>query len=120
MNTQTTLSSSSLPANCLTKCLNKDKHPSLLITAAKKKKGDVPSSQGIQKSTQKHLSHILRSEAAIEAIERKANFATVKPNRFSPKLLLEALDNAVSYKRWESALKILLCKCGIDPCGDER
>ncbi|KAI3521903.1 hypothetical protein L1887_11379 [Cichorium endivia] len=98
------------PTTCLTKFLNEYPNPfsnpsSSLITAAKKK-SHVPSSQGIQKSTDKHLSHILRSEAAIEAIERKANFATVKHNRFSPKLVLEALDNAIRHKRWESALKI--------------
>ncbi|KAL4584199.1 hypothetical protein LXL04_008791 [Taraxacum kok-saghyz] len=98
------------PTNCSTKILNErpprfSKAPSLLITAAKKK-SPVPSSQGIQKSTDKHLSHILRAEAAIEAIERKANCASLKQNRFSPKLLLEALDNAIRHKRWESALKI--------------
>lgn len=106
------LSSSLLTSstNCLKKFLNEHPQPfsnqsSLLITTAKKK-SNVPSSQGIQKSTEKHLSHILRSEAAIEAIERKANLATVKKNRFSPKLVLEALDNAIRHKRWESALKI--------------
>ncbi|KAK9054403.1 hypothetical protein SSX86_025481 [Deinandra increscens subsp. villosa] len=96
--------------NCLTKFLNEHAHPfstpsSLLITAAKKR-SHTASSEGIQRSTEKHLSRILRSEAAIEAIERKANFATVKHNRFSPKLVLEALDNAIHHKRWESALKI--------------
>ncbi|PWA71673.1 tetratricopeptide repeat (TPR)-like superfamily protein [Artemisia annua] len=101
-----TLSSPSLPTKCLTKCLNQHKNPKYVLITAAKKKGDAPSSQGIQKSSEKHLSHILRAEAAIEAIERKANFATVKSTRFSPKLLLEALDNAVRYKRWESALKI--------------
>ncbi|XP_076947554.1 pentatricopeptide repeat-containing protein At3g53170-like [Bidens hawaiensis] len=96
-------SSLTLPPKCSTKCLNQG--PSaLLITAAKKK--PHASSQGIQKSTDKQLSRILRSEAAVEAIERKANFATVKHNRFSPKLVLEALDNAIRHKRWESALKI--------------
>ncbi|XP_023738569.1 pentatricopeptide repeat-containing protein At3g53170 [Lactuca sativa] len=98
------------PTNCLTKFPNERQHPfsnpsSSLITAAKKK-SPIPSSKGIQKSTDKHLSHILRSEAAIEAIERKANSTSVKHNRFSPKLLLEALDNAIRHRRWESALKI--------------
>ncbi|KAJ0834135.1 putative tetratricopeptide-like helical domain superfamily [Helianthus annuus] len=99
-----------LPTKCLMKCLNQRPHSfsnptSLLITAAKKK-SHAPSSQGIQKSTEKQLSRILRSEAAIEAIERKANLATVKHTRFSPKLVLEALDNAIRHRRWESALKI--------------
>ncbi|KAI3761242.1 hypothetical protein L1987_51654 [Smallanthus sonchifolius] len=99
-----------LPTKCLMKVLNERPHSfsnssSLLITSAKKK-SHAPSSQGIQKSTEKQLSRILRSEAAIEAIERKANFATVKHNRFSPKLVLEALDNAIRHRRWESALKI--------------
>ncbi|XP_076892098.1 pentatricopeptide repeat-containing protein At3g53170-like [Bidens hawaiensis] len=96
-------SSLTLPTKCSTKCLN-ERPSSLLITAGKKK--SHASSQGIQKSTEKQLSRILRSEAAIEAIERKANFATVKHNRFSPKLVLEALDNAIRHKHWESALKI--------------
>lgn len=95
------------------KCLNERPHSfsnqsSLLITAAKRKT-NVPSSQGVQRSSEKHLSRILRSEAAIEAIERKANLSTVKGNPFSPKLVLEALDNAVRNRRWESALKV----CGI-------
>lgn len=96
--------------NCLMKFLNERPDPfsksSSLLIAAAKKNSPVPSSQGIQKSTQKHLSQILRSEAAIEAIERKASSATVKHNRFSPKLVLEALDKAIRHKRWESALKI--------------
>ena len=106
------LSSSLLTSstNCLMKFLNErpepfSKSPSLLIAAAKKN-SQVPSSQGMQKSTEKHLSMILRSEAAIEAIERKASSPTVKHNRFSPKLVLEALDNAIRRKRWESALKV--------------
>ncbi|KAJ9567394.1 hypothetical protein OSB04_003360 [Centaurea solstitialis] len=106
------LSSSLLTSstNCLMKCLNERPQPfskssSSLITAAKKN-SQVPSSQGIQKSSEKRLSMILRSEAAIEAIERKASSPAVKNNRFSPKLVLEALDNAIRRKRWESALKI--------------
>ncbi|KAL8257007.1 hypothetical protein R6Q59_029073 [Mikania micrantha] len=95
---------------CLMKCLNQHpqsfSNPSSLLIVASKKKFNTPSSEGIQRSTEKHLSRILRSEAAIEAIERKANSATVKHNRFSPKLVLEALDNAIRHKRWESALKI--------------
>nr|XP_043617881.1 pentatricopeptide repeat-containing protein At3g53170 [Erigeron canadensis] len=95
--------------NCLMKCLNERprsfSNPTsfVFITAAKKKNSQDPSPE---KSIDKHLSYILRSEAAIEAIERKANSTTVKHNRFSPKLLLEALDNATRHKRWESALKI--------------
>ncbi|KAI3777478.1 hypothetical protein L1987_47278 [Smallanthus sonchifolius] len=106
------LSSSLLtsPTKCLMKVLNERPHsfsnPSSLLITSAKKKSHAPSSQGIQKSTEKQLSRILRSEAAIEAIERKANSATVKHNRFSPKLVLEALDNAIRHRRWESALKI--------------
>ncbi|KAK3031107.1 hypothetical protein RJ639_036847, partial [Escallonia herrerae] len=77
--------------------------PPFLAKAAKKSSQN-PSPQGLQKPNKKSLSHILRTEAAIRAIERKAN--TTKYNRLWPKAVLEALDDAIRQRRWESALKI--------------
>ncbi|KAI8024749.1 Pentatricopeptide repeat-containing protein [Camellia lanceoleosa] len=90
---------------CSTKVLTNPKNPSsplLLIKAAKKRSQN--SAQGLQRQPKKDLSRILRTEAAIKAIERKAN--STKYNRLWPKAVLEALDDAIREHRWESALKI--------------
>lgn len=71
------------------------------------KEDSVGTSQGLQKCSKKNLSRILRTEAAIKAIERKANSA--KYNNLWPKAVLEALDDAIKENRWESALKV----CGF-------
>ncbi|XP_051143083.1 pentatricopeptide repeat-containing protein At3g53170-like isoform X2 [Andrographis paniculata] len=63
-----------------------------------------PKSIQFRKFTKKDLSRILRTEAAIEQIERKANSS--KYNNLWPKAVLEALSNAIKRNRWESALKI--------------
>ncbi|CAL5381900.1 unnamed protein product [Camellia sinensis] len=87
-----------------TKVLTNPKNPSsplLLIKAAKKRSQN--SAQGIQRQPKKDLSRILRTEAAIKAIERKAN--STKYNRLWPKAVWEALDDAIREHRWESALK---------------
>lgn len=101
-------SSTTTPSStCLVKVLTERiKPPSFLVTAAaeKKKKSSQSPSYGLQRSTQKKLSHILRTEAAIEAIEKKAN--SNKHNRLWPKAVLEALDDAIRANRWESALKV--------------
>ncbi|CAL1367405.1 unnamed protein product [Linum trigynum] len=60
---------------------------------------------GLQKPIKKTLSNILRTEAAIKAIEQKAN--SNKHNTLWPKAVLDALDDAISDDSWESALKIL-------------
>lgn len=59
-------------------------------------------------STQKELSRILRTEAAVKNIERKAN--SNKYNNLWPKPVLEALDEAISNNLWENALKV----CSLD------
>lgn len=68
------------------------------------KKDSAITSKGLQKCPQKNLSRILRTEAAIKAIERKATSS--KYNNLWPKAVLEALDDAIEENRWESALKI--------------
>ncbi|CAK9168686.1 unnamed protein product [Ilex paraguariensis] len=75
-----------------------------VFTIKLSKKSSENSSRGLQKSPKKDLSRILRTEAAIKAIERKAN--STKYNRLWPKAVLEALDDAIKENRWESALKI--------------
>ncbi|RAL53869.1 hypothetical protein DM860_004340 [Cuscuta australis] len=61
-------------------------------------------SQAVQKGSKKDLSRILRTEAAVKAIEKKANSS--KYNNLWPKVVLEALHDAIRENRWESALKI--------------
>jgi hypothetical protein len=56
------------------------------------------------------LSRILRTEAAIKAIEQKAN--SKKYNNLWPKAVLEALEDAIKENQWESALKV----CGFFFC----
>uniref|UniRef100_A0A6P6GLD9 pentatricopeptide repeat-containing protein At3g53170-like n=1 Tax=Ziziphus jujuba TaxID=326968 RepID=A0A6P6GLD9_ZIZJJ len=68
-------------------------------------KRSSPSPQnGLQKDSKKDLSRILRTDAAIRNIERKAN--SKKYNRLWPKAVLEALDEAIRKNFWETALKI--------------
>ncbi|KAG9160627.1 hypothetical protein Leryth_025014 [Lithospermum erythrorhizon] len=66
------------------------------------------SSKGSQQSNEtkskKELSRILRTEAAIRAIEKKAT--SNKYNNLLPKAVLEALNHAIQQNNWESALKI--------------
>ncbi|XP_070047583.1 pentatricopeptide repeat-containing protein At3g53170 isoform X1 [Nicotiana tomentosiformis] len=61
-------------------------------------------SGGVQKSSKKDLSRLLRTEAAIIGIERKAN--SQKYTNLWPKAVLEALDDSIKQNRWDSALKI--------------
>ncbi|KAL0413709.1 UNVERIFIED_CONTAM: Pentatricopeptide repeat-containing protein [Sesamum radiatum] len=58
----------------------------------------------LRKLSKKDLSRILRTEAAIKAIEKKANSSKYK--NLWPKAVLEALSDAIRHNRWESALKI--------------
>ncbi|KAJ4843325.1 hypothetical protein Tsubulata_020931 [Turnera subulata] len=63
-----------------------------------------PPSTGLQRKTDQVLSRILITEAAIKAIEEKAE--SKKYNNLWPKAVLEALDEAIRDNRWNSALKI--------------
>ncbi|KAG7025638.1 Pentatricopeptide repeat-containing protein, partial [Cucurbita argyrosperma subsp. argyrosperma] len=62
------------------------------------------SSDGLQRDPKKGLSRILRKDAAIRAIERKAN--SKKYNNLWPRAVLEALDEAIQENLWETTLKI--------------
>ncbi|KAE9459780.1 hypothetical protein C3L33_08301, partial [Rhododendron williamsianum] len=97
-------SSSLPPTTRSTKFLNDPTKPStpplFLIRAAKRQNP----SRGLQKQPNKDLSRILRTEAAINAIERKAN--SNKYNQLWPKAVLDSLDEAIRENRWESALKV--------------
>ncbi|XP_057978589.1 pentatricopeptide repeat-containing protein At3g53170 isoform X2 [Malania oleifera] len=74
----------------------------LSVKAAKWSPETYP--DGLLKKPEKNLSGILRTEAAISNIERKAN--SNKYNSLWPKAVLEALDEAIRGNEWESALKI--------------
>ncbi|XP_027157831.1 pentatricopeptide repeat-containing protein At3g53170-like [Coffea eugenioides] len=73
-------------------------------TIKSSKKDSITTSKGLQKSSQKELSRILRSEAATKNIVKKAN--SNKYNNLNPKAVLDALDDAIKGNDWESALKI--------------
>lgn len=68
------------------------------------KSSSSSTSQGLQKCSKKNLSRILRTEAAIRGIHRKAN--SEKYTNLWPKAVLKALDDAIRDNRWDSALKV--------------
>lgn len=94
------------PTTCSMKCLREhiqQTSPQIIVPKAAKKRVEN-SWHGLQKSSKKNLAHILRTEAAIVGVEKKAD--SRKYTRLWPKAVLEALDNAIRQKRWQSALKI--------------
>ncbi|XP_023871494.2 pentatricopeptide repeat-containing protein At3g53170 [Quercus suber] len=68
------------------------------------KRSSGPVSKGLQKDSKKDLSRILRTDAAIKGIARKAN--SRKYTQLWPKAVLEALDEAIRENQWQTALKI--------------
>ncbi|KAL5714739.1 hypothetical protein ACHQM5_016658 [Ranunculus cassubicifolius] len=76
----------------------KPPNSSFLITKSSKK--------NLKNNSKKSLSRILRTELAIQGIERKAN--SNRPSRLTlwPKSLLQALDDAINNLHYDSALKI--------------
>ncbi|XP_042460118.1 pentatricopeptide repeat-containing protein At3g53170-like [Zingiber officinale] len=71
------------------------------VRAAKRRRN---ARKGPQQNARLDLSRILRTEAAVLGVERKAGSA--KFTRLWPRAVLEALDNSISANQWESALKI--------------
>lgn len=61
-------------------------------------------SNGLQKDQRKDLSRILRTDAAVKGVVRKAN--SRKYQQLWPKAVLEALDEAIRENQWENALKV--------------
>lgn len=52
------------------------------------------------------LASILRTEAAVSGVSRKAAAARQQSTNLWPRAVLEALDSAVAACRWESALEV--------------
>jgi hypothetical protein len=52
------------------------------------------------------LARILRTEAAVSGVSRKAAAARQQSTNLWPRAVLEALDTAVAACRWESALEV--------------
>ncbi|KAL6005649.1 hypothetical protein ACLOJK_006220 [Asimina triloba] len=77
------------------------KSPSFFVESSKR---SSDATEGLQKDSKNMLSRILRTEAAVRNIGRKANSA--KYTRLWPKAVLEALDDATNSNQWEAALKI--------------
>uniref|UniRef100_A0A2P2P3E8 Uncharacterized protein MANES_07G008000 n=1 Tax=Rhizophora mucronata TaxID=61149 RepID=A0A2P2P3E8_RHIMU len=78
-------------------------HQPMLAIQSSKPSPDAFST-GLQRQRKKDLSRILRMESAVNNIERKAK--SNKYNNLCSKALLDALDEAISENRWESALQI--------------
>ncbi|XP_062217046.1 pentatricopeptide repeat-containing protein At3g53170 [Phragmites australis] len=65
-----------------------------------------PSIPGAQAEQPDALALILRTEAAVSGVSRKAAAARQQSTRLWPRAVLEALDAAVASCRWEPALEI--------------
>uniref|UniRef100_A0A0E0K7W1 Pentacotripeptide-repeat region of PRORP domain-containing protein n=1 Tax=Oryza punctata TaxID=4537 RepID=A0A0E0K7W1_ORYPU len=65
-----------------------------------------PPSSAPEAEEQEALSRILRTEAAVSGVSRKAAASRQQSTRLWPRAVLEALDSAVASYRWESALEI--------------
>ncbi|KAF3780305.1 Pentatricopeptide repeat-containing protein [Nymphaea thermarum] len=75
----------------------------VVVTSSGKKTVEV-TTKGIQKDEKRRLSQILRTEAAIGSVQRKAGFS--RSGRLWPKAVLEALSQSIEQNQWESALRI--------------
>ncbi|CAN1245009.1 Pentatricopeptide repeat-containing protein At3g53170 [Linum grandiflorum] len=100
--------SSPLPTTRSTKYLKETGRPRLatpsFLTVRCSQRNTQLLRTGLQKPIGKTLSNVLRTEAAIKAIEQKANSS--KHTTLWPKAVLDALDDAITSLSWESALKI--------------
>ncbi|KAL6659948.1 hypothetical protein ACP70R_002070 [Stipagrostis hirtigluma subsp. patula] len=65
-----------------------------------------PSIAGVEAEQPDALASILRTEAAVSGVSRKAAATRQQSTRLWPRAVLEALDAAVASCRWESALEI--------------
>lgn len=100
-----TLTSLRLSTTCSTKFprdQNQTNPPKSYAQIPKRSSGPV--SKGLQKDSKKDLSRILRTDAAIKGIARKAN--SRKYTQLWPKAVLEALDKAIRENQWQTALKV--------------
>ncbi|GAV89856.1 PPR domain-containing protein/PPR_2 domain-containing protein/PPR_3 domain-containing protein [Cephalotus follicularis] len=104
-NLRMSASISTPPTTCSTKFVTeRTRHKPIYIIRSLKRSQETGLT-GLQIEPKKSLSRILWTDAAIEAIERKAN--SKKYKKLWPKAVLEALDEALRANRWVSALKIL-------------
>ncbi|PPD75022.1 hypothetical protein GOBAR_DD28049 [Gossypium barbadense] len=98
------LSVSSPPITCSTKI-----RPQQLIRSSNR--SSVYCLTGSQKDSKDALSRIIRREAAIEGIGRKAK-SKKQRKRLWPKAVLEALDEAIKDNAWYSALEVYMIESG--------
>ena len=75
------------------------------VPAARRRR--PPSSPSVPDAEQPDaLARILRTEAAVSGVSRKAAAARQQSTRLWPRAVLEALDSAIAACRWESALEV--------------
>ncbi|OAY64478.1 pentatricopeptide repeat-containing protein At3g53170 [Ananas comosus] len=95
-------SSSSSPSSSLLTLWRRRGRSLLLLVRARKRRS--PRSNGLGGEPKRELSHILRTEAAVLGVEKRAGSAS--STRLWPRAVLEALESSISDNRWESALEI--------------
>lgn len=77
--------------------------PKFLVRSSRRSSQLVPTTP--QRESKKALSRLLRKEAAIDGIPRKAK-SKKQRTQLWPKAVLEALDTAIRENSWESALEV--------------
>lgn len=100
--------SSTAPINCSTEFLNENhcstSKPAPSFRIQSLKRSSKPGTEGLQKDPKKDLSRVLRTEAAIKGVENKGK--SWKHRQLWPKAVLEALDEAIKGRQWQTALKV--------------
>ncbi|XVE74207.1 hypothetical protein DITRI_Ditri11bG0180200 [Diplodiscus trichospermus] len=106
-NLRWSFSVSSSPTTCSTKLLPEPIHSSNphYLTINSSKRSSEHCLTGLQRDSTNALSLIIRREAAIQGIARKAK-SKKQRSRLWPKAVLEALDAAIKENSWDSALEI--------------
>lgn len=81
--------------------------PAVPAARRRRQRPKPPSSPSVPDAEQPDaLARILRTEAAVSGVSRKAAAARQQSTRLWPRAVLEALDSAVAACRWESALEV--------------
>ncbi|RLN40217.1 pentatricopeptide repeat-containing protein [Panicum miliaceum] len=95
------------PTNTPSPAPRPSRAPAVPAARRRRQRPKPPSSPSVPDAEQPDaLARILRTEAAVSGVSRKAAVARQQSTRLWPRAVLEALDSAVAACRWESALEI--------------